>query len=130
MLVGAPSFQKVEEEFKSRIDRKVLVMHGASHDVGKLKKAMRDFQFPLVLDSQRLFRNLDKSPVGYGLSELFDHYSLRATLASNFMGREACDHRACYDALGLAYLLVILLRRHKPNATLDELKEVCEYKPR
>jgi len=117
-VAAAPAFADIGSEVREALDADVLVAHNAHVDVGVLRRHLEGWECPEVLDTLKLARRLLSGQVSYKLGALVTAFSLADGLPSGLV-----PHRATYDALMTAQLLVRLATRHDGSPlSLGELR--------
>ena len=117
-LAAAPAFADIEGEVREALDADVLVAHNTHVDVGVLRRHLGGWECPEVLDTLKLARRLLPGQVSYKLGALVSAFSLADGLPSGLV-----PHRATFDALVTARLLVQLATRHDGSSlSLGELR--------
>jgi len=108
MVADAPTFAKLAEEIRDRLDGALFVAHNARFDYGFLKNEFRRIDQPFftkVLCSVKLSRALYPEHHRHGLDALIERHGLQCTARHRAMG----DARAVWDFVQLAY------REHGPE---------------
>ena len=123
----APTFWQQKTKFLSYLSGKIIVTH-TSYDIGRLKRVLPDYEFPICLDSCRLARRVRRSRSGNSLPALIAEYGIDLLLRKHQIFSRQKPHCAGYDALATAWLFGVLLYERYPNATIGALKEICGCK--
>jgi DNA polymerase III epsilon subunit family exonuclease len=124
MVAGAPYFEAVADEVRTKLDGRTFVAHNVSFDWGKIRAGLvaAGMEMPSVrrLCTVRMGRYLHPRLRSQGLDSLTAHYGIRVQ----------SRHRAFGDAFATARLLLALLREAESRgiADLDTLLE--ELRPR
>jgi exodeoxyribonuclease X len=100
---AAPAVDEVADEIRKELDGAIFVAHNAHVDLGVLTRTLPGYTPAEVIDTLKLARRLVPDQVSYRLGSLAEAFSLTAGL-----GHELRPHRAAYDALVCARLLVRL----------------------
>jgi exodeoxyribonuclease X len=117
-VASAPTFAGIKHEVRRALADRVLVAHNAHVDVGVLRRELGGWESPEVFDTLRLARRLLPGQPSYKLGALVKALSLDDGMPP---GLE--PHRAAYDVLVTARLLVRLATRHDGSPlSLDELR--------
>lgn len=106
---------------------KIMIVHGASHEIHCFEKELPGFSLPIILDTQKWARILHPKEK-YGLDALIARYNIHGRIKPHPQGRELRRHRAYYDACATALLFTEFARRHGPNLTLGEIFKFCRYR--
>ena len=112
-VAGCPPWQDVAAEVASTLGDRALVAHNASVERAVLATHLPGWKPAMILDTMRLARALWPGLVGYALERLAAH----AEIALPPLPAGQRPHRAGYDALMTAELLVVLIS----HATQDGL---------
>jgi DNA polymerase-3 subunit epsilon len=124
MVQNAPYLDAVLPEFLEFSRGSVFVAHNAPFDIGFLRRACRELDYPwpepLVLDTVRLARQVVPRP------EVRNHKL--GTLAGFFGTEVSPSHRALDDAAATAEILYHLFDRYHA-AGIDTLEELKALKP-
>jgi DNA polymerase-3 subunit epsilon/exodeoxyribonuclease X len=106
-LAGAPALADIAPELIVRLTGKVIVGHNISVDWRLLSRRCPGIHPESLIDTLRLARHLHPGKKGNGLAALLDRYELTETV--NGLAPGSQPHRALWDAIGSALLLVTLI---------------------
>jgi DNA polymerase III epsilon subunit-like protein len=104
-VANCPPWQDIAADVTTTLGDRVLVAHNASVERGILATHLPEWEPVMVLDTIRLARALWPGLAGYALERLAAHAEI--TLPPLPAGQR--PHRAGYDALLTAELLVVLI---------------------
>jgi DNA polymerase III epsilon subunit-like protein len=104
-VASCPPWSDVAVDVASTLGGRMLVAHNASVERGILATHLPDWKPVMVLDTMRLARALWPGLAGYGLERLTTHAEINPPPVQP--GQR--PHRAGYDALLTAELLVVLI---------------------
>ena len=116
-VVDAPSFAEVDDEVRRTLDVDVLVAHNAHVDVRVLERHLDGWKCPEVLDTLKLAKRLRPNLDSYKLGALVEAFGLADGLPDGLV-----PHRATYDVLVAARLLVLLGTRDNTALSIEELR--------
>lgn len=118
MVAGAPAFAEVAKDIQLALSGRLIVAHNAPVDLGVLRRQLPDWEPAEVFDTLRLARRLRPDRVSYRLGALVEAFDLAVGLPPGLR-----PHRATYDALVTARLLVLLATGPDGRAlSLDDLR--------
>jgi exodeoxyribonuclease X len=112
-VTRAPVFEQVARDVRRELTVDVVVAHNAHVDVGALQRHLGDWDCPIVVDTLRLAKQLLPGQLSYRLGALAEGLGLTTGLPPNLT-----PHRATYDALVCARLLVHLVQQCDGAAAL------------
>jgi DNA polymerase III epsilon subunit-like protein len=116
-VAAAPAFAAIANQVRQALDADLLVAHNAHIDVAVVRRHLGDWQCPEVLDTLKLARRLLPGQDSYKLGALVSAFSLADGLPAGLS-----PHRATYDALVTARLLVRLATDHTSPLPLEDLR--------
>ncbi len=104
---GCPKWADVATEVYRMLAGRALVAHNASVELKLLKPRFPDWVPPQVLDTLSLARRLRPDLDSHSLDALISEYGIHGIISSKV---STGPHRAKYDTLATAHLLVALAR--------------------
>ncbi|WP_454859592.1 3'-5' exonuclease [Promicromonospora soli] len=110
-VAGAPSIDDVAPDVLDALGEAIPVGHAVHTDLAVLRRVLPGWEPPFALDTLRLARHALDLP-SFGLGVLVEHHDLAAGLPDGMRA-----HRADYDALVTARLLVQLATTLNPRGT-------------
>jgi DNA polymerase III epsilon subunit-like protein len=121
-VADSPFWRDVAADVADTLGSRVLVAHNASVERGILATHLPDWEPVLVLDTMRLARAIWPGLAGYALERLVAHANI--TPPPPEPGQR--PHRAGYDAMMAAELLILLISRAAQNGLgWDEIVEIA-----
>jgi DNA polymerase III epsilon subunit-like protein len=102
---ACPSWDEVADDVRVMLTGRVLVAHSAPVELGILEPRLRGWTPTDVLDTLQIARRLRSDLPRHGLEALLAEYGIHDVVSSSV---STGPHRAGYDALGTAHLLVAL----------------------
>ncbi|WP_283136688.1 3'-5' exonuclease [Rhizohabitans arisaemae] len=113
-VAAAPAVADVADEIRKELDDAVFVAHNAHVDLDVVTRSLPGFSPIEVVDTLKAARRLAPGQVSYKLGNLVDAFGLAEDIAPDLH-----PHRAAYDAIVCARLLVRLATSHNdPGLTL------------
>jgi DNA polymerase-3 subunit epsilon len=106
VLRDAPSIEKIQPDLAKRIDGRIIVGHNVNVDWRLLHRRCPDIAPAGLLDTLRLARGLLDN-TSRGLTNLLAVLGLTSQVEASAAGSQ--PHRAMWDAVGVAYLLAVLV---------------------
>ena len=113
---AAPGVADVAQEIRRELDEAVFVAHNAHVDLTVVTREITGFATGDVLDTLKLARRLAPGLASYKLGALVTTFDLAADIAPDLR-----PHRAAYDALVCARLLLYLATSQNPTPALFDL---------
>lgn len=110
-----PNFEQIADDVRKHLAVDAVVAHNAHVDVGVLQRYLGDWECPPVIDTLKLAKQLLPEQVSYRLGILAEDLALTANLPQGLK-----PHRATYDALVCARLLLHLANSHGAVALLGK----------
>jgi DNA polymerase III epsilon subunit-like protein len=110
-VAGCPPWPDVADDVASMLAGRALVAHNASVERGILASHLPEWEPVMVLDTMRLARALWPGLAGYALERLVAH----AQITPPPLRPGQRPHRAGYDAMVTAELLVMLISNASQN---------------
>lgn len=114
-LATAPTIDDLRDDLTAHLRAGIVVGHNVGVDLAVLTRALPGWQPEMVVDTLRLARKWLPDLASHCLAALIDHFGLAALLPTGG------PHRAAYDALAAAHLLVRLADHRPHSCTLDDL---------
>lgn len=124
MVAGAPDVSEVLPDFLEFARGSVLVAHNAGFDIGFLRAACEELDYPWP--RHRVLDTVTLSRLVVGKDEVRNHKL--STLAAFFRTRVSPDHRALSDARATVDVLYGLFERFGSHG-IDTLEQLTDLKP-
>lgn len=119
-VTSAPSVDDIVPDVLDALGDAIPVGHAVHNDLAVLRRILPGWEPPFAVDTLRLARRIVDLP-SYGLGALVEHYDLGVGLPAGMRA-----HRADYDALVTAKLLIELAATLNPRGTtLAELRQAA-----
>jgi DNA polymerase III subunit epsilon len=127
VLAAAPDLTNVAPELAARLASKVIVGHNVGVDWRLLNRRCPDVHPCALIDTLRLARHVHAGSRGNGLEALLDRHHLTETVSALAPGSQ--PHRALWDAIGAALILVTLIDAlpGDDELTYAELRRIAGY---